>query len=81
MSRVAFFCIPAWGHTNPTVEVVRQLTAMGHLVRYYSFEPFREKLESAGAEVVCCDEALPRCFESAPVARCEGDHSVACWAV
>ena len=59
MSRIAFFCIPAWGHTNPTVEVVRQLTAMGHLVRYYSFEPFREKLESAGAEVVCCDEALP----------------------
>lgn len=59
MSRIAFFCIPAWGHTNPTVEVVRQLTAMGHLVRYYSFEPFREKLESAGAEVICCDEALP----------------------
>ena len=28
-----------------------------------------------------CDEALPRCFESAPVARCENDHSVACWAV
>ena len=28
-----------------------------------------------------CDEALPRCFESVPVARCEGDHSVACWAV
>lgn len=59
MSRIAFFCIPAWGHTNPTVEVVRKLTAMGHQVRYYSFEPFREKLASAGAEVVCCDEALP----------------------
>ena len=28
-----------------------------------------------------CDEALPRCFESAPVARCENGHSVACWAV
>ncbi len=59
MSRIVFFCIPAWGHTNPTVEVVRQLTAMGHQVRYYSFEPFREKLEAAGAEVICCDEALP----------------------
>ena len=31
MSRIVFFCIPAWGHTNPTVEVVRQLTDMGHL--------------------------------------------------
>jgi len=59
MSRIVFFCIPAWGHTNPTVEVVRQLTAMGHQVRYYSFEPFREKLEAAGAEVICCDGALP----------------------
>lgn len=59
MSRIVFFCIPAWGHTNPTVEVVRQLTAMGHQVRYYSFAPFREKLEAAGAEVICCDEALP----------------------
>ena len=59
MSRIVFFCIPAWGHTNPTVEVVRQLTAMGHQVRYYSFAPFREKLEEAGAEVVCCDDAIP----------------------
>lgn len=59
MSRIVFFCIPAWGHTNPTVEVVRQLTHMGHQVRYYSFEPFRGKLEAAGAEVICCDEALP----------------------
>ena len=59
MSRIVFFCIPAWGHTNPTVEVVRQLTGMGHQVRYYSFEPFRKKLEAAGAEVICCDGALP----------------------
>ena len=59
MSRIAFFCIPAWGHTNPTVEVVRALTEQGHQVRYYSFAPFREKLEDAGAEVILCDEALP----------------------
>jgi len=59
MSRVAFFCIPAWGHTNPTVEVVRCLVQRGHQVQYYSFEPFREKLEEAGAEVVLCDDYLP----------------------
>ena len=59
MSRIAFFCIPAWGHTSPPVEVVRALTSQGHQVRYYSFAPFREKLESAGAEVVLCDGALP----------------------
>ena len=59
MSRIVFFNIPAWGHTNPTVEVVRQLTTRGHSVRYYSFETFRETLEKAGAEVICCDHALP----------------------
>ena len=59
MSRIAFFCIPAWGHTNPTVEVVRTLVRQGHQVLYYSFVPFREKLEEAGAEVVLCDSFLP----------------------
>ena len=59
MSRIVFFCIPAWGHTNPTVEVVRTLVRQGHQVRYYSFTPFREKLEDAGAEVVLCDGFLP----------------------
>ena len=59
MSRIVFFNIPAWGHTNPTVEVVRELSRRGHQVCYYSFEPFREKLEEAGAEVICCDSALP----------------------
>ena len=59
MSKIAFFCIPAWGHTNPTVEVVRALIRQGHQVRYYSFTPFREKLEAAGAEVVLCDSYLP----------------------
>ena len=27
MSRIVFFSIPAHGHTNPTVEVVRTLVA------------------------------------------------------
>ena len=25
MSKIVFFCIPAYGHTNPTIEVVREL--------------------------------------------------------
>ena len=29
MSRIVFFSIPAYGHTNPTVEVVRQLVRRG----------------------------------------------------
>ena len=59
MSKIVFFNIPAWGHTNPTIEVVWKLVSQGHTVRYYSFEPFRETLQEAGAEVICCDHALP----------------------
>ena len=54
--KIAWFCIPAAGHTNPTVEVVRALTSAGHEVRYYSFELFREKLEAAGAQVIPVDD-------------------------
>lgn len=54
--KIAWFCIPAAGHTNPTLEVVRRLTQQGHTVRYYSFEPFREKITAAGAEFVSVDE-------------------------
>lgn len=56
MSRIAFFCIPASGHTNPTLEVVRCLTQAGHTVRYYSFKPYKERIEAAGAQFVPCDE-------------------------
>lgn len=59
MANIMFFNIPAHGHTNPTIEVVRELTARGHRVRYYSFSEFREKIEKAGAEFVCCDDAMP----------------------
>ena len=57
--RVLWFCIPAYGHTNPTIEVVHELVRRGHEVRYYSFEEFRAKIEGAGAEFVACDGFLP----------------------
>lgn len=56
MSKIVFFCIPAHGHTNPTLPVVRELVDRGHQVKYYSYEMFREKIESAGAEFVACDK-------------------------
>lgn len=55
MRKIAFFSIPAHGHTNPTLGVVRDLISRGHRVRYYSFEMMREKIEAAGAEFVSCD--------------------------
>ena len=53
--RIAWFCIPAHGHTNPTLGLVRTLTEAGHEVWYFSFEEFREKLEKAGARFIGCD--------------------------
>ena len=59
MSKIVFFSIPAYGHTNPTVEVVRELTSRGHQVWYYTFSMFQERLEQAGARTFCCDDYLP----------------------
>ena len=56
--KIMWFCIPAYGHTNPTIEVVRELTRRGHEIRYYSFEEFREKIEDTGAHFVACDAYL-----------------------
>ena len=53
--KIAWFCIPAHGHTNPTLKVVKELTEAGHEVFYFSFEMFREKIEQAGAAFIGCD--------------------------
>ncbi len=56
MSKIVFFCIPAHGHTNPTLGVVRELVSHGHQVWYYSYNMMREKIESAGATFISCDD-------------------------
>ena len=56
MSKIVFFCIPAHGHTNPTLGVVRELVARGHQVWYYSYNILREKIEATGATFVPCDD-------------------------
>ena len=53
--RIAWFCIPAYGHTNPTLGIVKELTAAGHQVFYFSFELFRDQIERAGAVFIGCD--------------------------
>ncbi|MBR5155789.1 MAG: glucosyltransferase [Clostridia bacterium] len=56
MSKIVFFCIPAHGHTNPTLGVVKELVSRGHKVWYYSYNIMREKIESAGATFISCDD-------------------------
>lgn len=59
MSKIVFFCIPASGHTNPTIEVVRELVSRGNEVWYYSFNEFKDKIQDAGANFISCDDYLP----------------------
>lgn len=56
MSMVFFFSIPAHGHTNPMLPVAEELVKRGNIVRFYSFDEFREKIEQTGAEFISCDE-------------------------
>lgn len=56
MSKIVFFCIPAHGHTNPTLGVVRELISRGHQVWYYSYNMLKEKIEATGATFVACDD-------------------------
>ncbi|MCM1176004.1 MAG: glucosyltransferase [Blautia sp.] len=56
MSKIAFFCIPAHGHTNPTLAVVRELVLRGNEVWYYSYDSMKEKIESTGARFLSCDK-------------------------
>lgn len=55
MKKIVFFCIPAHGHTNPTLGVVRELIARGHEVWYYSYDMLRDKIEETGAKFISCD--------------------------
>ena len=56
MSKIVFFCIPAHGHTNPTLGVVEELISRGHQVWYYSYNMMREKIEHTGATFISCDD-------------------------
>lgn len=60
MKRIAFFCIPAHGHTNPMLPVAAKLVSRGNTVRFYSFNEFRSKIEATGAEFISCDSYLPK---------------------
>lgn len=63
--RIAFFCIPAHGHTNPMLPVAAELVRRGHAVRFYSFggtgglPDFSDRIRKTGAEFVPCDACMP----------------------
>ncbi|MBR1757103.1 MAG: glycosyl transferase [Lachnospiraceae bacterium] len=63
MKKIACFCIPAHGHTNPMLPVAAELVKRGNEVRFYSFEEFKEKIAKTGASFVSCDAFLAKLTE------------------
>lgn len=49
MSRILCFSIPAHGHLNPVLPVLRELVRRGEQVLCYNTEAFRPQIERAGA--------------------------------
>ena len=63
MKKIALFCIPAHGHTNPMLPVAAELVRRGNVVRFYSFDEFEKKIIPTGAEFISCDSFLPKLTE------------------
>lgn len=61
--KIAFFCIPAQGHTNPMLPIAAELVRRGNAVRFYSFDEFEKKIRDTGAEFLSCDSFLPKLTE------------------
>ncbi|MGS2640656.1 macrolide family glycosyltransferase [Streptosporangium sp. LJ11] len=58
-AHIAMVSIPAPGHVNPSIEVIRELVARGHRVTYANDPSFAEVITGAGAEFVPYTSTLP----------------------
>ena len=50
MSKILVFNVPAHGHVNPTLPVVRELVSRGEQVAYYLTDEFEPQIRHTGAE-------------------------------
>lgn len=50
MGKLVFFNVPAYGHLNPSLPIVRELVDRGEQVVYFNHESFRSAIEASGAE-------------------------------
>lgn len=59
MAKIAYVGLPAHGHTNPTLPVMKELVRRGHDVRYYNAESFRAKVTPTGVDYRPLPEPMP----------------------
>lgn len=56
---LAFASVPAHGHINPTLPLVRELVSRGHRVTYGTHEKFRDRVEAVGASLLPMPGDMP----------------------
>lgn len=59
MAKIAYVGLPAHGHTNPTLPVMKELVHRGHEVLYYNAAAFRNKVAPTGVDFRDLPEPLP----------------------
>ncbi|MDG2940905.1 macrolide family glycosyltransferase [Exercitatus varius] len=73
MAKIAFFGVPAYGHTSPTLLVINELIKRGHTVYYYSFNSFKTHIEDTNAQFISCDQYTDsRIFDNQNNSTAEG---------
>ncbi|MFE0153976.1 macrolide family glycosyltransferase [Nonomuraea sp. NPDC059007] len=60
LPHIAMVSIPAPGHVNPSLEVIRELAARGHHVTYANAPSYRDIVQAAGATHVPYTSLLPQ---------------------
>jgi MGT family glycosyltransferase len=59
MAHIAMVGIPAPGHVNPSLEIIRELVNRGHRVTYANDAAWAETVRGVGAELVPYESTLP----------------------
>lgn len=59
MSKIIYVGLPAHGHTNPTLPVMKEFVRRGHEVLYYNAESFRDKVSPTGVDFRALPEPMP----------------------
>jgi MGT family glycosyltransferase len=59
MSHIAMVSIPAHGHVNPSLDIVRTLVTRGHRVTYANAVSFADVIHRTGAELKPYESTLP----------------------
>lgn len=65
MAKIAYVGLPAHGHTNPALPVMKELVRRGHQVIFYNAASFREKVTPTGVDFRPLPEPMPTEWELA----------------